>query len=138
MMDDVEIVLRAISAVEDRRIDEVRALYHADVEFHWQPGLPYEGDHSGPAVATMDRTFADTWMPLRPDTETRRMDPRVVAATDGHVVVSYMWRAKDKRGDRFETETLAHYQVKEGKLRFARMYHFDLAGLLDFLDRAVS
>ena len=135
-MDNADIVLRAISAVEGRRLDDVRALYHPDIEFHWQPGLPYGGDHSGPAVAAMDRTFADTWIPLQPDAETRRMDPQVVAATDGHVVVSYMWRAKDQRGARFETETLAHYQVKDEKLRYARMFHYDLPGLLAFLDRA--
>ena len=138
MVDDTDSVLRAISAVEDRRPEELQALYHPDVEFHWQPGLPYAGDHSGPAIATMGQKFAETWNPLQPDPDTRRMNAQIVAATDGHVVVSYMWRGKDQQGRRFETETLAHYQVKEGKLRYAQMFYYDLPGLLGFLDQAAS
>ena len=124
-MDDVEIVPRAISAVEGPRIDEVRALYHRMSNSIGSPVFTMAATHSGPTVATMDRTFADTWMPLRPDAETRRMDPRVVAATDGHVVVSYIGGGRTSEEIGSETETLAHYQVKEGKLRYARMYHFD-------------
>lgn len=137
-MDNADVVLRAIHALEERRMDDLHELYQPDIEFHWQPGLPYEGDHSGPGVAAMTETFAATWSPLQPDPQTRRMDPKIVAVQDKHVVASYMWRGVDGHGNKFETETLAHYQVQNGKLRDARMFYYDLAGLIAFLDRALA
>lgn len=137
-MDNADVVLCAIHALEERRMDDLHKLYQPDIEFHWQPGLPYGGDHSGPGVAAMTKTFAATWSPLQPDPQTRRMDPKIVAVQDKHVVASYMWRGVDGHGNKFETETLAHYQVQNGKLRDARMFYYDLAGLIAFLDRALA
>lgn len=135
-MDNADVVLRALHALEERRMDDLRALYHPEIGFHWQPGLPYEGDHSGSGVTAMAETFGATWAPLQPDSQTRSMDPKIVAVQDNHVVASYMWRGVDGHGNKFETETLAHYQVQNGKLRDARMFYYDLAGLMAFLDRA--
>lgn len=135
-MENADVVLGALGALEERRMDDLHALYHPEIEFHWQPGLPYEGDHSGAGVAAMSETFGATWIPLQPDMETRRMDPKIVAAQDEHIVASYMWRGVDRHGNKFQTETLAHYKVQDGKLRDARMYYYDLAGLIAFLERA--
>lgn len=135
-MDNADVVLRALRAVEERRMDDLHSLYHPEIEFHWQPGLPYEGDHSGPGVTAMSETFGATWTPLQPDREIRRMDPKIIAAQEQHVVASYMWRGLDRHGNSFQTETLAHYQVQDGKLRDARMFYYDLAGLIAFLERA--
>lgn len=137
-MESKQVVLAALEAVEWRRIDKLHQLYHPEVEFHWQPGLPYGGDFSGPAMATMAELFARTWEPLQPDAETRRMDPVVVAAAGDDVVVNYVWRGLDGQGNRFETPTLAHYRVANGKLREARMYYYDLVGLIGFLENARS
>ena len=135
-MDSEDVVLRVLDAVEHRRLDELRDLYHPEVEFHWQTGLPYGGDFAGPSMATMGERFATIWGPLQPDADTRRMDPVVVATNGGDVVVNYTWRGRDARGRRFETPTLAHYRVADGRLRDARMFYYDLVGLIRFLDDA--
>lgn len=133
-MKNADVVLGALSAIEERRMHDLHALYHPEIEFHWQPGLPYEGDHSGTRVAAMSETFGDIWTPLQPDPQARRLDPKIVAVQDEHVVASYTWRGIDRHGNKFQTETLAHYQVQGGKLRDARMYYYDLAGLIAFLE----
>lgn len=85
----------------------------------------------------MSNRFAVTWMPLQPNEDTRRMNPRVVAAGDnGHVVVNYLWKGLDAEGRRFETEVLADYQVRDGRLARAQMFYYDLPGVIAFLDRA--
>ncbi len=134
-MDNADVVLSAIHALEERHMEDLHALHHPDIEFHWQPGLPYEGDHCGRDVTAMAETFGATWTPLQPDAQTRWMDPKIVAVQGTHVVASYMWRGIDRHGNKFATETLAHYQVQNGKLRDARMFYYDLTGLIAFLDR---
>jgi ketosteroid isomerase-like protein len=136
--DNARFVLDMLRMIEERQLEGLPALYHPQIEFHWPPGLPYSGDFSEPAVGAMSERFAATWMPLQPSAETRRMNPRVVAAgDDGHVVVNYMWRGLDAEGRYFETETLADYQVRAGRLARAQMFYYDLPGMIAFLQKAV-
>ena len=132
-----DVVLEVLRAIEERCQDRVAELYHPEIEFHWPPGLPYSGVYQGESVATMRERFASTWLPLQPDEETRRMHGRVVATgDDGRVVANYVWKGKDATGRRFETETLADYLVRDGRLARAQMFYYDLPGLIAFLDRA--
>jgi uncharacterized protein len=65
------------------------------------------------------------------------MNPRVVATSDdGHVIVHYIWKGLDTEGRRFESETLADYQVRDGQLARAQMFYYDLPGMISFLDGA--
>lgn len=128
-----EIALATIRAVETRDLETLHTLYHPDVTFHWQPGLPYSGDFSGAGMAEMTAIFSGLWGPLQPDDATRRMDPRVVASNDDLVVIEYMWRARRPDGTRFETETLAKYRIADGRLIEARMFYYDLTGLIEFI-----
>jgi ketosteroid isomerase-like protein len=134
---DATVVLELLHAIEERHNDRITELYHPQIEFHWPPGLPYSGDFKGPAVAEMNERFAATWMPLQPTEETRQMDPRVVATNDdGRVIVHYVWKGLDAAGRRFATETLADYQVRDGRLARAQMFYYDLPGMIAFLDGA--
>ena len=133
---DEQVVIAAIAAVEHRDRDALDALYHPDVEFSWPPGLPYSGRHSGAAVADMSLHYATTWIPLQPTAEERRMDPVIVASSDGTVVAEYQVRGVNFHGNRFETPTLARYTVRDGRLASAEMYYFDLTGLQRFLSGA--
>ena len=128
--------LATIKAVEARDLEALARLYDPDVEFEWPPGLPYSGVHRGPDVVTMTTRFRAVWQPLQPTAAEARMDPVVVAATADTVVVEYTWRAVDESGNRFQTSTLAHYEVRHGRLARARMYYADHAGLLEFLRSA--
>lgn len=134
---NANVVMQILHAIEERRFDRLPALYHPEIEFHWPPGLPYSGDFTAAAVAEMNERFAATWLPLQPTEEMRRMNPRVVAMNDdGHVIVHYVWKGLDANGRRFETETLADYQVRDGRLARAQMFYYDLLGMLAFLDGA--
>lgn len=136
MSDNASFVLKVIDALEDRRLDELRSYYHPEISFHWPPGFPYSGDHKGSEVAAMSQSFSELWGPLQPDDATRKMNARVVAAEGDTVVITYIWRAKDSRGNTFETPTSAHYRIRDGKLHDSRMFHFDLSGLIAFVENA--
>jgi ketosteroid isomerase-like protein len=132
-----EIVMDALRAVEERQPGRLAALYHPEIEFNWPPGLPYSGRFTGRAIEEMTQRFAATWVPLQPTEETRRMRPRILAKGDnGRVVVNYLWMGMDTKGQRFETEVLADYQVRDGRLARAQMFYYDLPGMIDFLRAA--
>ncbi|MPZ58767.1 MAG: hypothetical protein GEU91_20200 [Rhizobiales bacterium] len=131
-----EIVLDVLDAVEARDVERLGALYHPEIEFNWPPSLPYGGTHRGADVSTMSYRFAGVWAPLQPTEAERRMDPIVVAASGDDVIVRYTWKGRDSAGRSIAADTLAHYEVRDGKLARARMYHYDLTGLLDFLSAA--
>ncbi len=131
-----DVVMAVLSAVERRDTARLPAMYHPEITFHWPPGLPYAGSFRGPEVGPMSETFAAIWGPLQPTERERRMDPRIVASAGDDVVVHYGWRGRDPAGRTFETETLAHYRVRDGKLARAQMFYFDLAGQIAFLKQA--
>jgi ketosteroid isomerase-like protein len=131
------IVMEVLRVIEDRELDRLGDLYHPDVEFHWPPGLPYSGSFKGESMADMGARFAETWLPLQPTEETRRMDAKVVATDDnGRVIVRYTWKGLDTEGRRLDADTLADYQVRDGRLARAQMYYFDLTGMISFLETA--
>ena len=80
-----------------------------------------------------DLGWLETWGPLQPSSAERRMDPRVIADDGQEVVVLYTQRAVDAAGDRFEAPVLGLYEVRDGMLARAQMFHFDTAAILDFL-----
>lgn len=120
----IRLVLEAFDAVERRDRARLNALYHADVEFHWPPSLLIAWDGN----ATMEG-----WDQVQPTAAERRMDPRVAAA-DEDVVVQWHWRARGLDGELFETPVLGVYRVRDGKLADARMFFFDDASAVDFLN----
>jgi ketosteroid isomerase-like protein len=133
----VQTVADALNAVEQRDRERLMNLYHPEIEFRWPPALPYGGTFRGREVIEMSRRFAAIWDPLQRTEEDRRLDPKVIATgEDGRVVVNYRWKGRDGVGRRFETETLADYQVRDGRLTRAQMFHFDLSGMLAFLANA--
>lgn len=136
MPENGRLVLDVITALEERRLDDLRTKYHPQISFHWPPGFSYSGDHRGADVAAMSERFAEVWAPLQPDDDTRRMDARVVAEDGDVVVVDYTWRARDKNGNTLETPVLAKYEVRDGKLADARMFYYDLPRVLAFVEHA--
>ena len=117
-------VFRAIEQRDDKRF---RELLHPDFALHWPPSLPYGGSKA--------RTWR-TWEPLQPGETERRMDPRVVAASEDEGVVLWRQRGVSPSGERFEGEALGLYQVREGKLARAQMFYFDTAAVASFLMKA--
>ena len=137
-----QVVLDVIQAVQDRDAETLDRLYHDDLEFHEASSLPYGGALKGKKVlleqleSDPERTWLGTWGPLQPTEAERRLDPRVVAVNGDEVVVKYWTRGVSPDGERFESEVLALYEVRDGKFARAQMFHFDTAALNEFFSRA--
>jgi uncharacterized protein len=140
--DKVDVVLEAFRTLEQRDPEAHFALYHTEVEFHDAPSLPYGGAVRGREEIrerferAPNETWLGTWGPLQPTESERRMEPRVVAAHDDEVVVIYRQRAVDSAGERFDAPVVGLYEVRDGKLARAQMFHFDTAAVVDYLARA--
>ena len=120
-----ELLISVFTAIEQRDDQRFAELLHPDFEIHWPPSLPY-GSGKG-------RTWSDTWGPLQPTAEERRMDPRIVGANEEEVVVLWRQRGLSPSGQRFDGEVLGLYQIRDGKLARAQMFYFDTAEVAAFL-----
>jgi ketosteroid isomerase-like protein len=136
--ESVAIVLAAFRAVEERDEQRLRELYHPQVEFHWPPSLPFGGAGRGGVRDWPGPTWSEVWQPLQPTEAERRMDPRVVAATDNQVVVRWQQRGRSPTGERFDGEALGLYEVRDGKFAGAQMFYFDTIAVQRFLALATS
>jgi ketosteroid isomerase-like protein len=142
LSDDVEVVLSAFRAVEQRDREALLALYHPDVAFHDAPSLPYGGVHRGKhdvrdrMQAAAEATYMDAWGPLQPTEAERRMDPQVLGASADGVVVRWRQRALAPSGERFDAPVLGLYGVRDGLFARAQMFHFDTVAVVEFLRRA--
>jgi ketosteroid isomerase-like protein len=134
MSPNADLALRIFDALENRRLEELASYYHPDITFHWPPGLPYSGDHRGADVVKMSEQFSRVWQPLQPDFETRKMDARIAGEHGDEVVIMYTWRGRNAQGETFETDTSSHYRFRDGQLADARMFHYDLPGLIAFVE----
>lgn len=139
-----EIVLEIFEALENRDRDALFALWHDDLTLHEAASLPYAEQAVGKhALSTQldeapERTWIGTWGPLQPTAADRRMDASVVAARGDKVVVEYTNRAVSPDGERFESNVLAIYVIRDGKLLSARMHHYDTVALTAFLERVTA
>src|SRR5260370_28576153 len=123
-----KLLLRVFSAIEQRNDRRFAELLHPDFEIHWPPSLPYG--------ASKAKIWSDVWHPLQPTELERKMDPRVVAASENEVVVLWRQRGLIPSGDRFDGEVLGLYQIRDGKLARAQMFYFDTVAVASFLAKA--
>jgi ketosteroid isomerase-like protein len=127
----VAIVLECFSAVERRDDARQRELFHPAIEVHWPPLLARDARQTGAARWT----FEGAWDPFQPTKAERRMDPRVVAASESEVAVLWQQRGIDAGGDRLETPVLGLYEVRDQWLVRAQMFYFDPGAAAEFLGR---
>jgi ketosteroid isomerase-like protein len=126
--ESVSIVLEAFRAVEERDEQRLRKLCHREVAFHWPPSLPFGASQSG-----VSDSWSRVWDRVQPTDAERRMDPRVVAATEDEVVVLWRQRGLSPHGTRYDGEVLGLYEVRDGKLARAQMFYFDAVAVRRFL-----
>ena len=145
MQSNEEIVLAVFRAIEQRDHDALFDLYHDEVQLHDARSLPYgyEGIAGKDAMREQlehapETSWLGTWGPLQPTEAVRRMDPRVVATNEDEVVIHYVTRALAPNGERFESPVLGLYEVRDGRLACAQMFHYDTAAIVAFLERAAS
>jgi ketosteroid isomerase-like protein len=130
-----EVVLEIFRAIERRDMRRFTDLLHPEFEIHWPPSLPWSGTFPGREVEGRRGrpTWTEIWQPFQPTAAERRMDPRVVAASDEEVVVLWRQRGRSPAGTRYDGPVLGLYQVRDGKLARAQMFYFDAAAAAGFL-----
>jgi ketosteroid isomerase-like protein len=142
MGSDAEVALGVIRAVRERDDERLMELFHDDVQLHDAASLPYGGIVEGKASiqeqieSAPEETWLGTWAPVQPTEAERRMDPRVLSENNGEVVVLYHQRALAPDGERFDSPVIGLYEVRDGKLARAQMFHYDTAAINAFLERA--
>jgi len=120
-----DVVMRALRAVEERDERSEAELFHPEIELHWPPSLRYR-ERGG---------WTATWDPFQGAPE-RRLDPRLVAASDDEVVVLWQQRGRGAHGERLEVPVLGLYRVHEHKLARGEMFYFDTVPVIQFLESA--
>jgi ketosteroid isomerase-like protein len=133
---NLEVMGKLFRAVEQHDEESVVGLYQPDVEFQWPPSLSYGGSHHG--LRSSGPTWSETWALLQPTEAERKMDPRVVAASDDEVVVLWRQRGISAAGKRFDGEVLGLYRIRGGKLARAQMFYFDTTAVNSFLAKAIT
>jgi ketosteroid isomerase-like protein/uncharacterized protein YciI len=128
--------VKALFEAVDRRDHEgVRAGYNENITIQEAASLPYGGNYRGLEGALRHgRGFRAAWDRFQPH-EARGLDPRIIADGD-HVVV--LWRHKVENaetGDSLELPAVSVYRMENAKIADSRMFHFDTAALLRFLER---
>ena len=131
--------VKALFKAVDRRDGKgVRAAYVENITIHEAASLPYGGDYHGPDGALRHgQGFRAAWDRFQPH-EARGLDPQIVADAD-HVVV--LWRHQVENaetGDRLDLPAVSVYRMENAKIANSRMFHFDTAALLRFLERNVA
>ena len=108
---NADTLLEIFAAIERRDAQRVLELCEDDVEFSWPPPLPYGGVSRG--LREERPGWIDAWSPLQPTPAERRMDPRVVAATDQEVVILWRQRGVSPAGDRIDQRIRQRECLKE-------------------------
>lgn len=135
-------ILSVFDAIEQRAPEHadptaMREFFQEDIEFHWPPMLPYGGTSRGSLVPS-GPTWQQTWDAFQPSEAERRMDPRVLAASEEEVVVLWRQRGLSRSGDRLDQPVIGLYRMKAGKVARAQMFYFDTAAVVSFLAKARS
>ena len=125
---------RLFEAVENRNSQAVAAIYHRDIVIHEAPGLPYGGEYQGHEGALRHgQGFRAAWDRFQPSSG-RGLEPRFVAH-DEHVAVQWRHKAENREtGERIDLPAAGIYRFVDGMVVDSRMFHFDIAALLRFLD----
>jgi uncharacterized protein len=140
---NIAVMRRIFEAVETRgdpndfaaRWAAYVAMYDPDIVIHEAPSLPYGGDYSGDhAVARHAQGFREAWEGLQ-SADDRRLEPQFLADGD-YVIVLWRQRARSADQEIFDMPVVSIYQMKEGRVVDASMFHFDTAAVLGFLERA--
>lgn len=100
------------------------------------PTLPYGGEYVGlPGIAAHAQGYAGAWGPLqRP--ELQDLNPTFIAQDD-QVIVLWRQRGENPRtGETFDMPATSVYRMAHGRVLESRMFHFDVASVSAFLDRA--
>ena len=136
MTDDIEVVRRMFTAVEERDFDGLLACYSDDVEINEAAVLPWGGVWRGPdGVAAHAAAFMQTWGALQGPTESR-LDAQFFGDGAGTVCAVFRHRARDaETGERFDAPEVGVYEVRDDRVVRSQMFHADSAAVVAYLNK---
>jgi hypothetical protein len=125
---------RLFEAVESRNSQGVAAIYHQNIVINEAPSLPYGGEYHGHEGAFRHgQGFRATWDRFQ-SSNARGLEPRFIAQHH-HVAVQWRHKAENREtGERIDLPAAGIYRFVDGMVIDSRMFHFDIAALLKFLD----
>jgi uncharacterized protein len=137
MTDDIDVVRRLFTAVEERDFDGLLACYSHDIEINEAAVLPWGGVWRGPeGVAAHAAAFMQTWGALQGPKESQ-LDAQFFGDGAGTVCAVFRHRARDAAtGAQFDAPEVGVYQVREGRVARSQMFHADSAAVVAFLTNA--
>jgi ketosteroid isomerase-like protein len=125
---------RLFEAVENRNPQGVAAIYHERIVIHEAPSLPYGGEYHGHEGARRHaQGYRTAWDRFQPS-NARGLEPHFVAQ-DNYVAVQWRHKAENREtGERIDLPAAGIYRFVDGMIVDSRMFHFDIAALLKFLN----
>ncbi len=135
MSDDIDVVRRLFTDVEDRDFDGLMACYSDDAEIHEADVLPYGGIFRGrEGIAAHAQGFMRAWGELQ-GAEEARLDAQFFADGAGTVCAVFRHRAVDpESGARFDAPEVGVDQVRGQQVVRSQMFHADSAAVVEFLN----
>ena len=125
---------RLFEAVENRNPQGVVAIYHERIVINEAPSLPYGGEYHGHEGALRHaQGYRAAWDRFQPS-NARGLEPHFVAQ-DNYVAVQWRHKAENREtGERIDLPAAGVYRFVDGMVVDSRMFHFDIAALLKFLN----
>jgi ketosteroid isomerase-like protein len=138
-VDDIDVVRRLFTTVEDRDFDGLVACYSDDVEINEADVLPYGGVfHGREGIAAHAEGFMRAWGELQGADEAR-LDAQFFTDGAGTVCAVFRHRAVDPvSGARFDAPEVGVYQVRGQRVVRSQMFHADSAAVVEFLNEVGS
>ena len=136
MTDDVDVVRRMFTAVEERDFDGLLACYSDDVEINEADVLPYGGVWRGrEGVAGHAAGFMQAWGDLQGPGESK-LDAQFFSDGAGTVCAVFRHRAVDPvSGARLDAPEVGVYRIRDDRVVRSQMFHADSAAVVTFLSK---
>lgn len=140
---NIAVVQRLFGAAETRgesadlakRWAAYEAMYDPTAVIHEPPSLPYGGDYKGAgAVSQHAQAFKKAWDGLQNE-DARSMAPQFFAEGD-QVVVLWRQQGRSRTGVIFNMPAVSVYRLREERVVYSRMFHFDAGAVREFLESA--
>lgn len=137
MTDDVDVVRRLFTAVEERDFDGLLACYSDDIEINEADVLPWGGVWRGPeGVAAHAAEFMRTWGGVQGAKESQ-LDAQFFSDGAGTVCAVFRHRGVDPvTGARFDAPEVGVYRIRNDRVARSQMFHADSAAVVTFLRNA--
>lgn len=131
----IAVVRNLFAAVARRDPAGVFSAYHPDIVINEAPSLPYGGEYRGREGAIRHAEgFRSTWDRYQPEAS-RNLEPEFLAVGD-RVVVLWRFRAQRQTRESIDLPVVGIYRLREGRIIESRMFHFDTAALLRFIENS--